>query len=331
MDYLTSLYLTDEPQAPERRAYRRSLHKVRRDEALTAAYLAGRSVQEVADEFKISRSRAYVILQRSGTVTTVHADRPAHPNGIPTRQRNAEIVEKYKAGANSRQLGEEYGISHERVCQIVRPHNLTNLKAEQKRVARETVEAERAQIASELQESRAEAIARAVEIVRAGGSRNDAIRQTGLPVHLVQKACKDAGLPHLHGRWGRGADIEKRRQRASELRAAGKTWAEIEAITAAEGEKITMNFVVRHFPELMTRIPRVPRSNGRPVTPQTNTAPPVLPSDIWPPEKVAELCRMYFAGCSAQQIADVIGVSRNAIIGKTNRLRADGQLKPPAA
>jgi transposase len=326
VDYLTSLYLTDVAEEPRgRRSYRRSVQKIRRDEEISAAYNAGRPVREIAAEFGVEVQTIYKSLTRTGTPRSAAA---IHPNGISTRRRNAEIIEKYKAGASAEQIGQEYGICRERVCQLLRPHNLTNIKAEQKRIARETVEAEREQIVSELSTSRAEVIARAVAIVRAGGSRNDAIRQTGLPVHIVQKACKDAGLPHLHGRWLREADIDLRRKRAAALRAIGKTWAEIETITTSEGNKITMNFVARHFPELMG--PRIaakshPKRNG------VATSVPQSTPDVWPTEKIAELCRMYFTGCSAQQIADILGITRNAVIGKTNRLRADGQLKPPAA
>lgn len=324
MDYLTSLYLTDAAE-PQKREYRRSVQRIQRDQQISAAYKAGRPVDDIAVEFGLSRNGVYATLKRTGTPRTAVAVR-THPNSIATRQRNAEIIEKYKAGASVLQLGEEYGLTRERICQFLRPHNLTNLKAEQRRVARETIEAERARIVSELHASRSEAIARAVEIVRAGGSRNEAIRKTRLPVHLVNKACKDAGLPYHHGRWQREGDVEKRRKRATELRIAGKTWAEIKEITAAEGDTISMNYVARHFPELMTRISR-PKRQNIPAAPKVASATSVA----WSDDDVTKLCRMYFAGCSAQQIADVLGVTRNAIIGKTNRLRADGLLKPPAA
>lgn len=317
MDFLTSLYLNTDDEPAPLRLQRHSL--VIRNEKIKAAFEAGKAVKDIAAEFGLALPTIYQVLNRAGISCRVNT-----PTPLKKIIRNTEIIEKYKAGASVGTLGNEYGVTRERICQILRPHNLTNLKAEQKRIAREETEAEREAIIAGLKAARENAIEQAVEIVRAGGSRNDAIRVTGLPVYLVQQACKDAGLPHYHGRWHREADNERRRIRARELRAAGKTWAEIKAITAAEGDQIDMNWVARHCADLMgTRQPRKQQPKQPKPTPQDYP---------WSDDKIATLCRMYFKGCSAQQIADVLGqpFTRNSIIGKTNRLRAAGLLKPPA-
>ena len=47
---------------------------------------------------------------------------------------------------------------------------------------------------------------------------------------------------------------------------------------------------------------------------------PVKRVDRWPSEKVAELTRMWLAGSTATEIGVAIGVTRNAVIGKVQRL-----------
>ena len=238
-------------------------------------------------------------------------------------KRNAEIIQKYKDGISVGKLGAEYGITRERVCQILRPHNLTNLKVEQRRVAREEAEAERDLIREQNRLAREGKIAQALDIVRNGGSRNDAIAATGLPVYLIVRACEEAGMPHNHGRWNREDEFQERISRAKELRAQGKTWSEVGRALGIRSTTL-YNFIVRYAPELKTR--NIVRAR-RATTPRT----PVMSDDEWTPDQVSELCRLYFSGCSAQQIADIMGIgfSRNSVIGKTNRLRAARQLLPP--
>src|ERR1700680_865864 len=51
----------------------------------------------------------------------------------------------------------------------------------------------------------------------------------------------------------------------------------------------------------------------------------------WTAERIELLKNRFEAGLSCRQIADDIGVSRNAVIGKLSRLNAtrDGEVRPP--
>lgn len=306
----------DEQQAPRRR-----VQTVTRDQKIKAAIEDGKTAKEVAKETGFSLQTVYAACRREGVSLLVGAPRR---ECRPQADRNVEIIRKYKSGDSVITLASEYGVTRERICQILRPHNLTNIKREQRRVAREVVEAERSMIVAQFNYARAEAIAQAVEIVRGGGSRNDAIRQTGLPPHVVLAACDQAGLPRRHGRWKRESEFQERAARIRAMRAEGKTWSEI--------GPSHYSWAVRHMPEVMGS--RANKANGNAtVKPRTKPTPPVPPYDVWTTDKVAVLCRLYFDGCSAQQIADVLGegFTRNSVIGKTNRLRAAKQLLPVTA
>ena len=69
-----------------------------------------------------------------------------------------------------------------------------------------------------------------------------------------------------------------------------------------------------------------PSQGGRPPSPQEMPSemprerPSSLPSETWTPERVEQLERGYHAGRSCAKIAEEIGVTRNAVIGKLNRL-----------
>lgn len=242
-------------------------------------------------------------------------------------ERNAEIIRKYQSGVSVVTLGDEYGITRERVCQILRADNLTNLKREQLRVAREVAENNRAKITAEVQSMRAAKVAEAVDLVRNGASRSQAVTATRLPSHVVLKACIDAGLARVHGRWGREAEFQTRRKLILALRAENKTWAEIKKIHGFG----LYAWALRNVPEI-----RVGMGNHRPrvrATTSVTTAAPMPSPDVWTPERIATLCRMYFDGCSAQHIADLLGegFTHNSVIGKINRLRAAKQLLPVTA
>jgi len=245
---------SSEPPVPEPRrrgaprGRRRSI--ALRDAEIRAMLEGGATTADIMQKFELSRPGVYAVFKREGVSPLLQ-----ETNGLrfhPTyKERNAEIIQKYKDGATGEAIAQEYGITRERVFQILRPFNLPNLKAEQKRLAREAVEAERETIIAEMKASRAADIERALEIVRAGGSRNDAIRATGLPVHLVHKVCGDAGLPNKHGRWRREREFEERKARIRALRAEGKTWKQI-------GTSLH-HWAVCHMPELIrARRPQPP-------------------------------------------------------------------------
>lgn len=304
--------------APKGRRY----YIAQRNAEIVAAVKAGTPVTEIAATFGLSATSIYQTLRQDGvSVADIRPlrERREHP---AFSERNKDIIEKYKSGLSAEQIGQEYGITRERVCQIIRPLLLPQLKAERARLAREALAAETAAITEEVKAERKAQIERAVQLVRDGASRNEAARQTGLLISQIQIACKAAGLPHLYGKWGRVPELEQRAKDIRRQRAEGKTWDEIGQSNYA--------WAVRHLPDIIGQHqPRRRRKGLLATLASLPEAPP--PPNPWTPEKEEALCRMYFDGCSAQHIADVLGegFTRNAVIGKTNRLRAQKLLQPP--
>jgi len=90
-----------------------------RNERIVYRYVSGTSVRELAAKHGVSRRSIYQILARAGVIRGT--GRPRGPAISPARDaRDSEILRRYVAGASARELGLEYGISKERVCQICR-------------------------------------------------------------------------------------------------------------------------------------------------------------------------------------------------------------------
>lgn len=53
-------------------------------------------------------------------------------------------------------------------------------------------------------------------------------------------------------------------------------------------------------------------------------------NDSWPPETVGTMCKMWSDGCSAGLIAQAVGRSRNAVLGKLMRLGVTRDRAQPA-
>ena len=182
-------------------------------------------------------------------------------------------------------------------------------------------------------------VAEAVEIVRQGFSINRARRRVpGLPINGLQLECKKVGVESHHGRW---RDFTPKINRARELRASGMAWKNISEQLGAEGFGIFgPDFVTRHMPDLVQCRPQ--RTNGV-ASSALSTIPRVAapkpkkiwvdPESIWTNEAVEHLKTLWFNGNTAQQCSDILGptFTRNAVIGKINRLRAAGKLKPNEA
>jgi GcrA cell cycle regulator len=62
---------------------------------------------------------------------------------------------------------------------------------------------------------------------------------------------------------------------------------------------------------------------------------PLHPPSGWTTERISKLIELHNQGLTASQVGKLMGVSRNAVIGKVSRLRHAGvpalKLKPPAA
>jgi hypothetical protein len=245
------------------------------------------------------------------------------------------MVAAYEKGEeNLQSLGDKYGITRERVRQILEPVGSTALVKEQRRIRREEAQAAAAELKAAVRAERAAKVNEAIEIVRQGFSINEARRRVpGLPVHGLQLECRKAGVESQHGRW---RDFTPKINRVRELRANGIAWKNISEQLGIEGfGKFGPDFVTRHMPDLVEHRPR--RTNGAtsPTLPTLPRAAPrpkkiwVDPESIWTDAAVERLKTMWLNGSTAQQCSDILGptFTRNAIIGKINRLRAAGNLK----
>ncbi len=161
--------------------------------------------------------------------------------GRPTDERNKAICEAYTASkGNTVTLGKQYGISRERVAQILRKNNLIELRAERNKLAREMIAEDRAvEKAAVLANFR-----RAEALVSEGKSINEAAFEVGLVPTVFQHWLKlNTKTKSRHGRW---QDWQPRIDRFLALRKAGHTIAKTIKIMNAEGEKIHVNWIYRH-------------------------------------------------------------------------------------
>jgi hypothetical protein len=244
------------------------------------------------------------------------------PLGRPAKtDRNNEICRRYQGGVSSVALAAEYGVSRERICQILRRANLIEKKAQRARLVRET----EAEAAAEARVQVERQIARACELVRNGSTHLDAALATGVSRVVVAYNCKKRGIKSKNGRH---QDFSEREARVRAMRAEGKTFAEIIQTLRLEGDLIQPNWIHNNLPDLVTPHSRKLASAILPTAPRAAKPPTPKPEDIWTDDKVAALKQHWRSGCSAQQISDIFGppFTRNAIIGKVHRLRSAGKL-----
>lgn len=83
------------------------------DPQIIAFYLEGHTLKETGAEFGINFQRVRHLLIRAGVERRPRGGRPSNPS------RDAGIVAFYLAPHNLRETGAMFGISHERVRQII--------------------------------------------------------------------------------------------------------------------------------------------------------------------------------------------------------------------
>lgn len=260
-------------------------------------------------------------------------------NPIPQQflERDVVITSAYEGGENSQQLADRYGITRERVCQILRRSNAIEHRAERRKIIGQAIAEETEALRDAARAEWEEKIARAVELVKDGESLAEAGRITGLTrnkVNYLSYVCKQAGIETKHGRW---RDHEPKIARVRELRAQGNTWDVIGAVCTEEGlGPVNGTWVSHHCPDLVR--PRGQRKATTP-KPQADQPAPAQPFvmveptrriPVWTPENERQLVDYWLNGNSAQQCVDLLGVgfTRNMVIGKINRLREARRLVP---
>lgn len=193
---------------------------------------------------------------RARVVKGVALDLPELPRlavNVSKRDRNLEIITKYSSDPkkfSTGALAEMYGISKERVCQILRTVNAIGKAQARKELAREALADSKAEAAKEL-----EALyEKVVDYVRAGMSIRKACAAVGQPMHgqfatVVGAKVRVAGIRRRYGPHGRAEEFAERKRRVEALLREG--WA-VKAIIdklRAEGETINSVWVYTNFPK----------------------------------------------------------------------------------
>lgn len=171
----------------------------------------------------------------------------------PTPTRHTEWCRLYREGFTARQIGDLYGVSSERVCQILRPTGLIEQKEQRRELAKELIEQDRAAVLAD----RAELAQKIVALVKSGKSITTAAAEIGITSYTATYICAKHGLTSQHGRW---RDFSARAERLRSLVAAGHSLAKALKIAGAEeGRIIAYQWAVRHVPELQNkRQPNIP-------------------------------------------------------------------------
>lgn len=291
--------------------------RVARDEALKADRQAGKSIEELATAYDLSIASVYQI--------TRGVPRPPKKREYRTQfhERNVAIVAAYERGEmNATELGEKYGLTRERVCQILRPTNVIAKAAERRRIAQEEAQSASVSAKAALRADREQKISQGIGMVRAGMSIAAATVHLGLPANVLLLACKMAGIASQHGRW---RSLQPKIDLIRKLRSEGLSFSEISRRSVAAGYgQVYAGFIQRNCPELYT-----PHTSRRGET--SGSVPTTVPTaihrrsqdSVWTDDKVAILVAAWANGSTASQCAEMLGppFTRNAVIGKINRLR----------
>lgn len=159
---------------------------------------------------------------------------------IDYEKREAAMCRDYLAGYNSPALAERYGITRERVRQILKPHGV--IAERQKQRAQKKMERDAARFAKVYDYERRRKDA--VEMVENGVSIAKACRAVRIGHAALKTALGDSGVKSIHGRW---RDQTVLRRRVAELIAAGKKPRRIKKILDGENLKVSVHWIYDHF------------------------------------------------------------------------------------
>lgn len=276
--------------------------------------------------------------------------------------RRAAILALYDAGETLEAIGDRFGVTRERVRQIVKKSGRKPRRRQaeecRERLAKRLVEmhgASAAEAANALgvsvesvrylakqevvkfihRNSDVEAtLAALAERIKAGESIRHAAITGGVSSSTLQYYCRQHGISSpVPTRW---TVSERRPEIIRSGREAGKTWAEIAAdIASVEGTRgcvpgSIVNWAAKYCPDtLQIKPPRKPKER-KPRSPKVCYAgyaheryPASVDIDVR--DTVRETALANRGKASASQIASAIGVSRNSIIGHWFRARSAGE------
>lgn len=178
---------------------------------------------------------------------------------LETAARNQRIIDDYTADpkANSSvKLAERYGLSRERICQILRPVNAIATAQERRETARLANAAARERIKEETLAAWEARLAEALEHVRAGKSIRQAARLVGMLssshfTNTLNKRVKLEGIPVI---LGPHRDFSQRKIWVKELVDQGNSAHRAVAILrASKDPTLNYSWIAGHMPEVIKR------------------------------------------------------------------------------
>lgn len=171
--------------------------------------------------------------------------------------RNQEIVDKYFADPkanSSEKLAIEYGLSRERVCQILRRSNAIATAKERKEAVKGAYDDLRQQLTETAKQEYEQKITEALDLMRQGKSMRQAAIAVGFQAHsnfsnVLANRAKVLGIPMFHGPH---RDFEPRKAKVRELWEQGLPVYKIVAKLRDDGadKTINENWVYANMPEL---------------------------------------------------------------------------------
>lgn len=282
---------------------------------------------------------------------------------VEMKNRMADILSRHEAGETHTDIAADYGITRERVRQIVKkaggtPRHVQNderfvsivdavASAPPGLSMRELVSetgldpdtirqaASAAGVKIPRRHSDTTAMLREMsEKVKAGESFNAASGGDHSLAALLQRFCEENGIKSMAPcRWT--VDPEMRRRVIAEMRAKGETWKEIARVIAENegvrsiGHVTVYAWVTRHAPELLQIKPPKPAKPERRAYRRAHKAVAVkrfAPIEVEIKEDVRETAIANYGKAPASAIAKAVGVSRNSIIGYWFRARQTGEI-----
>lgn len=310
----------------------------------------GKSLMEAAVELGIGYSH----LNQIALNNSIRFRRQNATKNLAIVVRNKEVLARFAAGSTLQEIGDEFGITRERVRQIVEKSG-TKPRAVQKEELYELIA--KAVEADNLSLSEAAArfnvengvvsracrmhdvawrkdhlydtpeIAAMAELVKDGMSMHQAASGDHRRESLLRRYCTANGIKSAHkARW---RDMKPRKAMILAMRPK-HPWSELaSAVGAMEGKPVgataLYNWATSHMrdhPEVFTKPDKLPKLRP-PFVPKhrKKESEPILIG-----QTIRETAKLNRGRATAQQIAAAVGTSRNVIIGHWGRMRQKGEI-----